>query len=98
MSKPAPRPRRCRTSATRSGQSTAMYRSRHKSDTIDLLQRGLSFGDQGNRRLAQKAQSTTARGLLQGRYGLAVDDDLAQFIIEQQDFRDGRSAAVARAT
>src|SRR3954465_2808287 len=73
-------PRRRRSSTTRSGESTAMQRSRNKSDTVDLLQGGSSGGDLRHGGLAQEAKPALARGLLQTRDRLPVDDHLAQLV------------------
>src|SRR6185369_3953836 len=54
-------------------------------------------GHQGDGRFAQKTQAAPPGRFLQHSDRLAIDNDLAQFIVKKQDFGDGGTPGVSGA-
>src|SRR6266850_8203659 len=71
-------------------------RSRHESDTIDLLEGRFPAGDQIKGGFAQAAGTELARRLLDRTHRLARADEFAHFVVEDERFRDRLAATVAR--
>src|ERR1700738_4018482 len=71
--------------------------SRHNGDTIDLLERGLAPAHQIQRDAADQPHAALLRERLELAHRGAIDDRLAQFIVENQQFTDGLSAAITAA-
>src|SRR5690606_29982048 len=83
--------------ATRVGDSAATYSSRHKSDTVDLLQRGPPLAYQVHRRFAKEAQAARSSDFLDARDRLALDDHLPNLVVELEQLGHGDPSLVAGA-
>src|SRR4249919_3430907 len=71
-----------------------LTRSRHKGDTVDLLQVGDTGPHQSDCGFAQEARTVRARGLLELPDGRARDDEFAQAVVEHHDLGDRAAALV----
>src|SRR5580700_7518536 len=69
--------------------------SRHNGDTIDLLERRLAAPYQIESDAADQAHAAFLRQLLQLTHRRAIDDRLAQLIVEHQELTDRLAAAIS---
>src|ERR1700675_3273630 len=91
------RPRLMRTRHTRRWARYTPTSSRHNGDTIDLLERGFAVAYEIERNAADQPYAALLRQLLELAHRSAIDDGLAQFVIEHQELADGFAPAVAAA-
>src|SRR5262245_34612325 len=86
-----------RASATDAGASDIRSRSRHKRDTIDLLQGGFAESDRFECRFAQKARSVGPRRILDLPHRCALRDELPNLVVEDEELGYRLAPRVARA-
>src|SRR5687767_8673026 len=78
------------------GERRISRRSGNKSDTVDLLQRGLALAHRVERGIAQEARAAAARRFLQLAQRRAAGDELAQLVVQDHELGDRLAALVAR--
>src|SRR4030095_6617151 len=86
-----------RASATDAGASDIRSRSRHKRDTIDLLQGRFAEPDRFECRFAQKARSVGVRCVLDSAHRGALRNELTNLVVEDEKLGYRLAPFVARA-
>src|ERR1700680_5264709 len=71
--------------------------SRHNGDTIDLLESGFAPAHEIERDAADQPHAALLGQLLQLAHRRAIDDGLAQLVVEHQELADGFSAPISAA-
>src|SRR5207237_5378520 len=86
-----------RTRSSRCGERYAPSSPRHNGDTVHLLDRGLSAPHQIERRGADQPHARLVRQLLQLPHRHAIDDRLADLVVQHHELPYCLSAVVAGA-